>query len=243
MAALRTAERVVALTGAGVSAESGLPTFREAQTGLWARYRPEELATPEAFDMDPRLVWEWYAWRHSLVERAVPNAAHRTLAKMAALIPNFTLVTQNIDGLHQQAGSLRVVELHGSIRHARCIREGAIRPWPPTNDLPPSCPECGALLRPDVVWFGEPLPSSALAQAVHAASQCDVFLSIGTSGVVEPAASLAYHAAQGGATVAYLNPERPKNTAPGSFYVCGLAGDILPALLGAVWPDQGVDTE
>ncbi len=236
--ALRAARRLVALTGAGVSAESGLPTFREAQTGLWAHFRPEELATPAAFTANPRLVWEWYVWRHDLAAQAVPNAAHRALAAWEQRVPGFTLITQNVDGLHQEAGSRNIVELHGSLRRSRCVREDAARPWPDTRDLPPPCPECGALLRPDVVWFGESLPPAALAEAVCAAETCDVLLSIGTSGVVEPAASLPRLAAQKGAVVVFVNPDAPEGMTRGSHLLRGPAGDVLPALLYAAWPEE-----
>lgn len=237
---LRAAEHVVALTGAGISAESGLPTFREQQTGLWARYRPEELATPEAFARQPELVWQWYEWRRSLVAAAEPNAGHLALVALERQAPRFTLITQNVDGLHERAGSRDVVELHGRITRSKCSAEDRIvDAWPETNDVPPRCPSCGAPLRPDVVWFGEPLPEEALRRAVDAASDCDVFLSIGTSGVVFPAASLLPLAARTGAAVAVINT-RPQEGAPvpGAFSLLGPAAAMLPALLEAAWPEQ-----
>jgi NAD-dependent deacetylase len=231
--ALRGARHVVALTGAGASAESGIPTFRDALTGLWARYRAEELATPEAFARDPRLVWSWYRWRRELVERAEPNAAHRALARLARLVPELTLVTQNVDGLHQRAGSPRVLELHGNITRARCSREDTVvERWEEVVGGPPPCPRCGAPLRPDVVWFGEQLPAGALEEAVRAARDCDVFLSVGTSNLVEPAASLPWLAASAGAEVLVVNTTREGQRTGGRIrHITGRAGEVLPALL------------
>ena len=156
--ALRDARHVVALTGSGISAESGVPTFREAQSGLWERYDPQQLATPQAFARDPRLVWEWYEWRRKLVREAEPNPGHRALAELERRIPGFTLVTQNVDELHARAGSRNVIELHGSILRSKCSREAVIVELERNDPVPPRCPRCGALLRPDVVWFGEMLP-------------------------------------------------------------------------------------
>src|SRR5262245_45589091 len=181
---LRRASRVAALTGAGISAASGIPTFRDAQTGLWARFRPEELATPAAFRRDPQLVWDWYEWRRGLVARAAPNAGHRALARLQARLPAFVLITQNVDGLHQRAGSRTVIELHGNIARNKCFAEDlVVDQWDPSA-RPPRCPRCGASLRPDVVWFGEALPAQALAAAEAAAQDCEVFFSIGTSALV-----------------------------------------------------------
>ncbi|MFN8455606.1 MAG: NAD-dependent deacylase [Anaerolineae bacterium] len=212
----RQAQCVTVLTGAGISAESGVPTFRDAQTGLWAKYSPEELATPRAFRRNPKLVWEWYAWRRELVSQAQPNPGHMALAELEKFVPTFTLITQNVDGLHQRAGSHNVIELHGNINRTKCFEEGVIiDAWPPTAETPPPCPRCGSHLRPDVVWFGENLPPQALEAAIKAAHTCDVFLSIGTSGVVHPAASLPFYALQTGATLVEINPdETPLTTAP-----------------------------
>ncbi len=158
--ALRKAARVTALTGAGISAESGVPTFRDAQTGLWAKYRPEELATTEAFRRNPRLVWDWYTWRRERVAQAHPNPGHLALAEMEKRVPQFTLVTQNVDGLHRRAGSRNVIELHGNIMRTKCFHEDImVEAWADTGETPPSCPHCGGPLRPDVVWFGEALPA------------------------------------------------------------------------------------
>ena len=235
---LRAARHVAALTGAGVSAESGLPTFREAQTGLWAHYDPQELATSEAFSRDPKLVWAWYAWRRALIAAARPNPGHDALAQLARRVPRFTLITQNIDNLHQAAGSADVIELHGNIRRARCFRENTlIDDWPDTGEVPPRCPRCGAYLRPDVVWFGEALPSDQLQAAVDAAAACELFFSIGTSGLVEPAASLAGLALRRGAPVVEINPVATPLTARATFVLPAPSGEVLPALLRAVWPE------
>lgn len=238
---LRAARRVTALTGAGVSAESGVPTFRDALTGLWARYRAEELATPEAFARDPALVWGWYRMRREVVARAEPNAAHRALAELERLVPGFMLITQNVDGLHRRAGSERVIELHGSLARARCSREGTVvDSWEERPDGPPGCAVCGAWLRPDVVWFGEALPEGALREAEAAAHRSEIFLSIGTSNLVEPAASLPWRAAAAGAEVVIVNPTMDGQRSGRRIHqLVGRAGTVLPALLEAVRPDRG----
>jgi NAD-dependent deacetylase len=183
--AIRSARprNVVVFTGAGVSADSGIPTFR-GPGGLWRNFRPEELATPEAFRRDPKLVWEWYEWRRELIRNAQPNIAHEAIARLRDAV----VVTQNVDGLHARAGSRDVVELHGNIFRVRCTREQTARVCvEPFAEVPPHC-ACGALLRPDVVWFGEELPPHAVARAVGAIHKADLLLVIGTSGVVYPAA-------------------------------------------------------
>jgi NAD-dependent deacetylase len=238
---LASARRVVVLTGAGVSAESGVPTFRDAQTGLWARYRAEELATPEAFARDPDLVWRWYAWRRRLVEAAEPNAAHHALARMEALVPEFLLVTQNVDGLHARAGSRRMVELHGDIRRTICSRERCeveLDRAASHGEHAPTCPRCGAKLRPAVVWFGEPLPAAELQQAMTAAGRCDVLLSVGTSGLVVPAAWLVPIARDAGAAVGVINTN-PFPGEPGVEQLIGRAATVLPQLVRRVW--KGAD--
>lgn len=238
VSALRAAEHVAVLTGAGVSAESGIPTFRDALTGLWAQYRPEELATPQAFAKHPKLVWDWYRWRGQLVQAAVPNAAHAALARLASLVPRLSLITQNVDGLHQRAGSAGVIELHGNITRTRCSREGVILGewWEATDRDPPRCPRCDALVRPDVVWFGESLPAEALERAVAAARTCEVFLSVGTSNVVEPAASLPWMAAAGGATVVVVNTSAEgQRRGDGIVPLIGTAAEVLPLLVREVW--------
>ena len=233
---MRTASRVAVLTGAGISAESGIPTFRDAQNGLWARYRPEELATPEAFKCDPRLVWEWYEWRRNLVTDAKPNLGHRSLVIMETLIPDFTLITQNVDGLHQLAGSKNVIELHGNIHRSKCFNEGTIFDRPELYEgKPPLCPDCGAYLRPDVVWFGEDLPPEALQAAWESAQNCDLFLSIGTSALVEPAASLPLLALENGATVTEINIQETQLTPYARYSIARSAAQVLPELVKITW--------
>jgi NAD-dependent deacetylase len=233
---LRNTRRAAALTGAGISAESGVPTFRETQTGLWSRFRPEELATQEAFRRDPRLVWEWYAWRRELTARAQPNPGHLALAEIERHIPKFTLITQNVDGLHRRAGSSNVLELHGNIQRIKCMDEGClIEHWADSGDIPPLCPNCGGLLRPDVVWFGESLPLETLQAAWDAAEVVEVFFSIGTSTMVEPAASLPFVAHQRGATVVEINPHETPLTQLAAYSLKGPSGLVLPALVQATW--------
>ena len=232
---LRKASSIAVLTGAGVSAESDVPTFRDAQTGLWARYSPQELATPEAFRRDPGLVWEWYARRRELITKARPNPAHLALVEMEKRVADFTLITQNVDGLHRRAGSRNVLELHGDILRTKCSRENRfVETWEDTGEVPPRCPGCDAFLRPDVVWFGEDLPAEALCAAWRAAESCQVFFSIGTSTLVEPAASLPFLALQNGATVVEINPQETPLTSKAAFVFHGLAGTILPELVEAI---------
>jgi NAD-dependent deacetylase len=229
---------VTVLTGAGISAESGVPTFRDALTGLWAQYRAEELATPEAFARNPALVWDWYRMRRELVARVQPNAGHRALVAMEREVPDFVLITQNVDGLHQRAGSTTPIELHGNIGRARCSREHTtVERWDESADSPPRCGSCGGFLRPDVVWFGEILPPEALRAAELAARNCDLLLSVGTSNLVEPAASLPWRAAAAGAEVAVVNVSMEgQRLGPGIHHLIGPAGQLLPALVSAAWP-------
>ncbi len=223
------------LTGAGVSSESGVPTFRDAQTGLWAKFSPEELATPSAFRRNPKLVWEWYAWRRKLVADAQPNPAHIALVEMERLFPDFHLLTQNVDGLHQHAGSRNVIELHGNLTRTKCFAEGTIvASWTDTGEVPPRCPNCGGLLRPDVVWFEEPMPEAEMEQALRASTDCEVFLSVGTSTVVYPAASLPFEAKRSGATVVEINPQATPFTAQAHFTLAGAAGVVLPELVASL---------
>jgi len=222
---------VAVLTGAGISQESGIPTFREAQTGLWARYDPEELATPAAFQRNPQLVWEWYRWRRGLIEQALPNAGHLALAHLERLFPKWTLITQNIDGLHQRAGSQQVIELHGNIHQNRCDREGTLVMVAETAELPPRCPYCGGLLRPDVVWFGESLPRERLSAAFAAAASCDVFMTVGTSALVHPAASLPVEAARAGVATVEINPAPTPVSSLMRYRLAGPSGTILPLLV------------
>jgi NAD-dependent deacetylase len=230
--ALRDAGCVVALTGSGISADSGVPTFREAQTGLWERYDPQELATPEAFARDPHLVWEWYEWRRKLVAKAEPNPGHRSLAELERRIPGFTLVTQNLDGLHERAGSRNVIELHGNILRSKCsLEDEVVQPEEHDDSVLPRCARCGAFLRPDVVWFGEMLPAGALEAASEAARGCELFLSIGTSSLVYPAAALPYEALENGAVLAEINLKETLLSRYADYSLRGPAGELLPNLL------------
>ncbi len=231
---LKTARHVVVLTGAGTSAESGVPTFREAQTGLWAQYNPTELATPEAFAQRPDRVWDWYAWRRELVSQAQPNAGHFALAELANWVPRLTLITQNVDGLHQQAGSQDVVELHGNISRIRCSQCDAIATQWDANAHPPRCAQCNAFLRPDVVWFGENLPADALDRAVEATLSCDVFFSVGTSSLVYPAAALPIEALKRNSAVVEINVAPTPISAEVTHVLTGSSGQVLPALVTAL---------
>lgn len=222
---------VSVLTGAGISAESEIPTFR-GKGGLWKQFKAEELATMSAFRKNPELVWEWYDWRRELMADKAPNPGHRVIAKWEETFPKFKLVTQNIDGLHQKAGSRSVIELHGNIWKVRCTEEGTVTDLAesPLKEIPPRCRSCGALLRPHVVWFGESLDMSVLDEAILSCSGCEVMFVVGTSAVVQPAASLPLSAAHAGATLVEINPQ----TTPLSDFVDysfrGKAGDILPLL-------------
>lgn len=238
---LRQARHVVVLSGAGISAESGVPTFRDAQTGLWAKYDPQELATPEAFRRNPQLVWDWYAWRRELVAGVAPNPGHLALARMERFVPRLTVITQNIDSLHQLAGSTRVIELHGNLSRTKCLDEDRlVERWPATDERPPRCPQCGGYLRPDVVWFGETLPPLALHRAIEASRAADVFLTVGTSGIVYPAASLPMEAIEAGGLAVEINPEDTPLTPWMAHAFRGPSGVVLPAILSAVWPgNQG----
>lgn len=232
IARLRTARKVVVLTGAGVSAESGVPTFRDAQTGLWARYDPTELATPQAFQHNPQLVWDWYAYRRQMTAAAQPNPAHFALAALEQRYPAFTLITQNVDGLHRRAGSRAVIELHGNIARVRCFDCAAYAEnWDEAGELPPRCTRCGGMLRPDVVWFGEMLPQQELGRAYAAARQAEVFLAVGTSAVVQPAASLPLLAQNADAYLIEVNPAATDLTPLVDCWLNAPAGVALPALL------------
>lgn len=228
---LASADTVAVLTGAGISAESGVPTFRGAD-GLWKEHKPEELATPEAFARDPRLVWEWYDWRRQIIAKAVPNSAHKALVKLEIKKRGFTLITQNVDGLHEMAGSGKMLKLHGDIWRMRCTACGANFPnrRVPLPKLPPHC-ACGGLARPGVVWFGEALPDGMMNEAEHAVASAQVLLVIGTSAVVFPAAGLIPHAKQAGARVVEINTDATVATGSVDCALRGPAGEILPALL------------
>jgi NAD-dependent deacetylase len=236
---LRQARQILVLTGAGISAESGIATFRDAQSGLWSRFRPEDLATPEAFRRDPELVWRWYAWRREQVAQAQPNAAHHALAELAHRVPT-TLVTQNVDDLHQRAGSTDVIALHGSISRTICsvTKLEITADWLAANPgEPPRSPHhADGLARPGVVWFGENLPPEALDRANDAARACDVVLAIGTSALVYPAAGLPALAQRHGAWFAEINPQPTPLTPEADLVLAHPAGQAMPAVLNA-WED------
>ena len=239
---VQSADRVVVFSGAGVSRESGLDTFRGAG-GLWETMRPEELATPEAFQADPAKVWRWYAWRYRRASEAAPNPAHYAIARMETIFPSMTCVTQNVDGLHQRAGSRHLLELHGTITRAFCNRGGEVRDMgealAESAEEPPVC-SCGGKFRPAVVWFGESLPEEVLVRAYEEATFCDLFLSVGTSGTVYPAAGLIELAHQAGACFIEVNPEPTPFSRLADLRLAAPAGEVLPALVDAMescrWP-------
>jgi NAD-dependent deacetylase len=247
--ALRTtllrAGHVVVFTGAGVSAESGIPTFRDALTGLWENFDPERLATPAAFLRDPSLVWGWYEWRRKMVMQAQPNPAHQAIARLASLVPRLTVITQNVDDLHERAGSTGVIHLHGSFFAPRCFTCCQAHEFPaavpdePDGGRrldPPRCAHCGDRVRPGVVWFGESLPEQSFRQATEAARACDVMFSIGTSAVVYPAAALPFEAANAGATVIQVNPTATDLDRVAQHNLRGPAGIVMAQLIRQVWP-------
>ncbi|MCW5634313.1 MAG: NAD-dependent deacylase [Rubrivivax sp.] len=237
--ALEEAQRVAVLTGAGMSAESGIPTFRDALTGLWSRFDPEDLASEQGFRADPARVWDWYAQRRDGVRRARPNAGHEALAAWGRARPGrLCVVTQNVDDLHQRAGQPEVVRLHGDILADRWLDGAACRERPRCDAAsaaagrPPRCAQCGNLVRPAVVWFGEMLPAAALQRAQEAAAECQVLLVVGTSGAVWPAAGLASLARRSGARVVIVNPHESEIDAEAHVVLRGTAATTLPALLG-----------
>lgn len=232
-------EPVAALTGAGVSVESGIPTFRGGGGAFWAGFRSEDLATPEAFRRHPEKVWEWYHQRRQFVMSAQSNPAHKALAALEAVHPHFTLITQNVDGLHQRAGSKRVVELHGSLHQKRCLDCGLISPIPPDAEGVMYCDLCGGVARPHIVWFGEMLPPHAWRQAEEAAARAGVMLVVGTSAQVYPAAGLVEIAAAAGADVIEVNPEPSALAWLARWAIRLPAGQALPQLMRAA----GLPTE
>jgi NAD-dependent deacetylase len=230
-AQLAAARSVAVLTGAGISADSGVPTFRGAD-GLWRNFRAEDLATPEAFERDPHLVWEWYNWRRELIATKKPNPAHAAVAEMERRFPGFWLITQNVDGLHRMAGSTRLSEIHGNIWKVRCTACGLVEdnrqvPIP----IPPACSACGKLVRPHIVWFGESLAAEDIEKSREALESCEVLLIIGTSGIVYPAASFAPIAKSAGAFVVEINLDATPNSGVVDVSLQGRAKDIVPLLL------------
>lgn len=239
---LNTSTNIVILTGAGVSKESGVPTFRDAIDGLWSKYDPQQLATKEAFQANPKLVWDWYEYRRGLVRQAQPNPGHLALAELEKRFPELILITQNVDDLHEQAGSRNIIHLHGNIAQSKCFFDCQGSPtlidvsqitWDQTSG-PPPCPHCGRWVRPDVVWFGEMLPANALDAAYHASRSADLMLVIGTSGMVEPAAGLPRLARQTGAKVIEMNPDATPLTRYADLKLSGASGVILPQLIEAL---------
>lgn len=228
------ARRVVCLTGAGVSAESGVPTFR-GTSGLWRNYDPASLATPEAFSRDPELVWSWYDWRRRIIAGCKPNEAHAALVDLERRLNRFTLVTQNVDGLHQRAGQRSCLELHGNIWQTRCTREGIVEDnrEVPLKRIPPIC-KCGALLRPNVVWFGEGLPEPVLRKALMEVERCNIMLVVGTSAIVQPAASFPFLAKRVGAYIIEVNPEETPVSRIADKVLRGKAAGVLPEYIGLV---------
>lgn len=243
--ALLAAKYVAIFTGAGVSAESGIPTFRDALAGLWETFDAEMLATPEAFRRDPALVWGWYEWRRQMVLRARPNPAHLAIARLASLVPRLNVITQNVDDLHERAGSTGVIHLHGSFFQPRCFVCSTLyvlspgEPDEPDGGRrlePPRCGHCGGLVRPGVVWFGEALPQDAFAQAEQAVRDCDLMFSIGTSSVVYPAAALPFQAAARGAKVIQINPAATELDEVAFWNLRGSAGTVMDRLIRTTWP-------
>lgn len=268
---LRAGKKVAVFTGAGMSAESGIPTFRDAQTGLWAKFNPQEIASAEAFLKNPQLVWDWYVHRAELVRNAVPNPGHMAVAIMQTLVESVTVITQNIDNLHQKAGSNEVLELHGSLFRLKgfvCPEElsdpnysreicqlcyGYVEhdmcdPFATRADLAeieikagavPRCPRCGALLRPDIVWFGEPLDIRTLEKSMRVADACDLMICIGSSLEVQPAGSIPLRAKRDGATIIEINPEPTPLSVHADMFIQGKAAEVLPSLVDVVWQKRG----
>lgn len=232
---LKAAKRVVVLTGAGVSAESGIPTFRDAQVGLWEKYDPAELASPDGFQANPKLVWDWYEYRREIVRNNKPNPAHFALVELEKKLPSVVIVTQNVDEYHRSAGNKNILELHGRIMENRCFKEGRLLKENELNhsSIPPRC-SCGSYVRPGVVWFGEALPSNTLSEAFTQARNCDVCLVIGTAGVVQPAASVPYYAQQSKAFLIEVNNLPSALTSIMNVFLQGKAGEILPKLINLI---------
>jgi len=227
------------LTGAGISKESGIPTFRDVQDGLWAKYNPMELATREGFSADPRLVWDWYTYRRDLVNKAEPNPGHIALVRIERRINRFSLVTQNVDGLHLRAGSSNVFELHGNINRNKCFEEDSVVEEWNESTVPPKC-SCGSYVRPDVVWFGESLPREVISEAFRKSRASDVMMVVGTSGLVQPAAALPFEALEAGAWVVEVNPEPTPLSNHAHLYIAGRSGTIL-ASIADLLEDAGGD--
>lgn len=244
-ALLRASRFPLVLTGAGASKESGIPTFRDALDGLWARFDPTQLATRSAFQRDPKLVWDFYEYRRELMRPAEPNAGHRTLAALEHKFPDMTIITQNIDDLHERAGSTHVIHLHGSIHKNKCFADCQGSPTPVDVSAlrwdaaagPPACPFCGGWVRPDVVWFGEMLPPEAVAASRVLLAKTDLVLVIGTSGVVAPASQMPYQAKYAGAKIIEVNPVESEITPAADAWLAAPAGEALPQLVEMAYTD------
>jgi NAD-dependent deacetylase len=244
---LRETQHLAIVTGAGISAESGIPTFRDALTGLWENYQAEKMASEKGFLNDSDLVWGWYEWRRQKILQCSPNRAHEVIAKLASKLPKVTLITQNVDDLHERAGSKNVLHLHGSIHKARCINCNTPYTHPDTkltDDIlpecriaPPKCEKCDDLIRPGVVWFGEMLPTDTLKQAEEAAQECDLMLVVGTSGIVYPAANIPFLAIERGVTSIQVNPIETHFDKSVTFNLKGNAGDLLTELYKCTFED------
>lgn len=225
---------LVVSTGAGISKESGIPTFRDAPNALWANYDPEQLASAEGFRRDPSLVWRWYAERRKMISKAAPNPGHKAIADLEKLVKRVIVITQNIDDLHRKAGSSDLTEIHGNIFRYKCFENGhPVETLPGGERIPPRC-SCGSDIRPDVVWFGEMLPANEVARAYRELENCDVILVVGTSGTVHPAAGFPAVAKSAGATVIEINPEETPITRSADVFLCGPAGEILPEIVRAL---------
>jgi len=235
IAKLLSAKKIVILTGAGVSAESGVPTFREAQTGLWANYKPEDLATPQAFKKDPEMIWSWYQWRRQLIAKVKPNPGHLAITAMQQALNHVSIITQNVDGLHQTAGSRDVIEFHGNIATNKCstCHYSEINYDNETKEIP-KCPSCNELLRPGVVWFGEAIPENASRASIALCEQADVFFSIGTSSLVYPAAGLVDICKQNHACIIEVNPNATPLTSSADIVISQASGKCLPLLIEAI---------
>lgn len=239
---IKEARIVTILTGAGVSKESGVPTFRDALEGLWAQYDPAQLATPQAFQENPKLVWDWYEWRRDVAGKVAPNEGHYALAKIQVYKPHTHVITQNVDDLHEQAGSKDVIHLHGNIATHKCFDNCQGKPT--LIDIttlefdkdagPPTCPHCGAYVRPNVVWFGEPLPSNELNKAGQYSQDCDVMIVVGTSGMVSPASQLPGIAKQTGSKIIEVNPDNSMITPLADVKLKGASGQMLPKVIEAL---------
>lgn len=232
---LKDTRFLLVITGAGISAESGIPTFRGAD-GLWKQYRAEELATPYAFQRDPKTVWEWYDWRRGIIGKAEPNPGHYAIKELEEIFPGFHLITQNVDGLHGRTGIKNIVEIHGNLWRVRCERDGAVSMLleEPLKEIPPKCPNCGSLLRPDVVWFGESIPTMALNTSYRLMEQCDTLIVAGTSGAVYPVASFPESVKAGGGFVIEINIEPTPISSIADVTIIGKSGDILPEIVSQI---------